>query len=125
MKYKHFGILIDCSCNAVMKVSQVKHLIDVMEKMGYDLLELCTDDTYKIEDEPYFGYLRGGYSKAEIQEMDAYAKAHGVSVAERVSGRKRGRRAGSAGAIGRSDGRQRLFPVHRLLLYLYVRELSV
>ena len=80
MNYRYFGILIDCSCNGVMKVAQVKHLIDVMEKMGYNLLELCTDDTYKIEGEPYFGYLRGGYSKEEIKEMDAYAKAHGVEL---------------------------------------------
>ena len=80
MQYKHFGIMIDCSGNGVLKVEKVKDLIDKMEKMGYNLLELCTDDTYKIEDEPYFGYLRGGYTKAEIQEMDEYAKAHGVEL---------------------------------------------
>lgn len=80
MNYKHFGIMIDCSSNAVPKVETVKHLIDQMEKMGYNLLELCTDDTYKIADEPYFGYLRGGYSEAEIKEMDAYAKLHGVEL---------------------------------------------
>ena len=80
MEYKHFGVMIDCSCNGVMKVEAVKRLIDVLSKMGYNLLELCTDDTYKIESEPYFGYLRGGYSKAEIQEMDAYAKEHGIEL---------------------------------------------
>lgn len=80
MQYKKFGILIDCSRCAMMKVSKVKELIDAMEKMGYNVLELCTDDTYKIEEEPYFGYLRGSYTKDEIREMDAYAKEHGVEL---------------------------------------------
>ena len=80
MQYKYFGIMIDCSGNAVMKVEQVKNLIDVMQKMGYNLLELCTDDTYKINGEPYFGYLRGGYTAQEIKELDAYAKERGVEL---------------------------------------------
>lgn len=63
-----------------MKVDRVKDLIDCLSKMGYNLLELCIDDMYKIEDEPYFGYLRGGYTKAEIQEMDAYARSKGIEL---------------------------------------------
>lgn len=63
-----------------MKVSKLKELIDVMQKAGYNLLELCTDDTYKIDGEPYFGYLRGSYTKEEIREVDAYAKEHGVEL---------------------------------------------
>lgn len=80
MEYKKFGILIDCSRCAVMKVSKLKELIDVMQKAGYNLLELCTDDTYKIEGEPYFGYLRGAYTKDEIREVDEYAKRRGIEL---------------------------------------------
>ncbi len=80
MSFKRFGILICCASNGVMNVQSVKKLIDNMEKMGYNLLELCIDDIYKIDDEPYFGYLRGGYTKAEIREMDEYAAAHGVEL---------------------------------------------
>lgn len=72
--------MIDCSGNAVMNVEQVKKLIDFMQKMGYNLLELCTDDTYEVKDEPYFGYLRGGYTINEIKELDSYAKARGVEL---------------------------------------------
>ncbi len=84
MNYKRFGILICCASNGIMNVEHVKKLIDNMEKMGYNLLELCIDDIYKIDDEPYFGYLRGGYTKAEIQEMDAYAAAHGVELVPNI-----------------------------------------
>lgn len=79
-EYKHFGVMLDCSRNAVMKVSEVKHFIDCLEKMGYNTLELYTEDTYEIKGEPYFGYLRGRYTGEEIKEIDAYAKAHGVEL---------------------------------------------
>ena len=78
--YKNFGVLICCASNGVMKVERVKELIDILRKMGYNLLELCLDDMFKISDEPYFGYLRGGYTGEEIREMDAYAKAKGIEL---------------------------------------------
>ena len=38
--YKHFGVMLDCSRNAVMKVESVKRMIDCLQKMGYIALEL-------------------------------------------------------------------------------------
>lgn len=78
--YKYFGVMLDCSRNAVVKVSAVKKWIDVLEKMGYNALELYTEDTFEVRDEPYFGYLRGRYRGAELREMDAYAAAHGIEL---------------------------------------------
>lgn len=80
MQYKHFGAMIDCSRGAVLKVSAVKKLIDALQKMGYNTLELYTEDTFEVEGEPYFGYLRGRYSSVEIKEMDSYAAAHGIEL---------------------------------------------
>lgn len=80
MSYKNFGAMICCASNGVMRVERVKDLIDHLAKMNYTLLELCIDDMYKIEGEPYFGYLRGGYSKEELREMDAYAKSKGIEL---------------------------------------------
>lgn len=79
MEKTRFGALITCS-QSIMKVERVKAFIDKLAAMGFNLLELCTDDTYKIEDEPYFGYLKGGYTKEEIKEMDAYAKSKGIEL---------------------------------------------
>ena len=75
--YKRFGVMLDCSRNAVMKVQTVKRFIDHLQMMGYNALELYTEDTYEIKDEPRFGYLRGRYTGEEMKEIDAYAKAHG------------------------------------------------
>ena len=80
MQYKRFGVMLDCSRNAVLKVSQVKKMIDELVKLGYNTLELYTEDTYEIEDEPYFGYMRGRYTGAEIREIDVYAQEKGVEL---------------------------------------------
>ena len=72
--------MLDCSRGAVLKVSAVKQLINALQKMGYNVLELYTEDTFEVEGEPYFGYLRGRYTGAEIKEMDAYAAAHGIEL---------------------------------------------
>ena len=68
MNYEYFGVMIDCSRNGVMKPTQVMRLIDALAKMGYNMLELYTEDTYEVEEEPYFGYLRGRYTGEEIRQ---------------------------------------------------------
>lgn len=80
MNYKHFGAMLDVSRNGVMTVDGVKKFICYLEKMGYNMLELYTEDTYKLDGEPMFGYLRGGYTKEELRELDAYAKEHGIEL---------------------------------------------
>lgn len=77
---RRFGVLLDCSRNTVLKVDTVKKWIDMLQKIGYNALELYTEDTLEIEGEPYLGYLRGRYSCAEIREIDAYASAHGIEL---------------------------------------------
>lgn len=79
-EFKHCGLMIDNSRNAVMNLEAVKMMIDLLEKMGYNLLMLYTEDTYEVNNQPYFGYLRGRYSKNELKELDAYGKEHGVEL---------------------------------------------
>lgn len=79
-KIERLGVMLDCSRNAVMKPEKIKEFIDVLAKIGYNVLELYMEDTYEIEGEPYFGYLRGGYSAAELKDVDAYAREKGVEL---------------------------------------------
>jgi hexosaminidase len=78
--FDHFGAMLDCSRGAVMNVESVKKMASLLKKMGYDTLLLYTEDTYTIESEPYFGYLRGRYSPAEIKEIDAYCHKEGIEL---------------------------------------------
>ena len=74
------GVMLDCSRNAVASMFGVKKFIDVISKMGYNRLMLYTEDTYEIEGEPLFGYMRGRYAKTDLKEIDAYAAKKGVEL---------------------------------------------
>ena len=63
---KNLCVMLDCSRNAVLNVDALKKYIDILVKFGYSRVMLYTEDTYEIEGEPYFGYLRGRYSKKEL-----------------------------------------------------------
>ena len=78
--FKTNGSMIDMSRNAVMKVDQVKTMMRKMALMGMNMYMLYTEDTYEIENRPYFGYMRGRYTKDEIKEMDAYALELGIEL---------------------------------------------
>ncbi len=70
----------DLSRNAVMTVANVKKLIRNLALSGYDSVMLYTEDTYELENYPYFGYQRGRYTKAELREIDAYGALFGLEV---------------------------------------------
>lgn len=78
--FEDFGVMLDCSRNAVMKVECLKDYIKQLALMGYHTLELYTEDTFKVDGEPYFGYMRGAYSVKEIQEIDAFCKMFGMEL---------------------------------------------
>lgn len=80
MDKKYFGVMIDCSRNAVMKVEKVKEFIDYISTFGYNMLSLYTEDTFEVDNEPRFGYLRGRYSKEELKEIDNYCLSKGVEL---------------------------------------------
>lgn len=74
------GAMVDMSRDAVMNVPTVKFMMRKMALMGLNAFMLYTEDTYEIENQPYFGYMRGRYTKEEIREMDAYALELGMEL---------------------------------------------
>ena len=71
--YEDLAYMADCSRNAVLNLSSAKKMIEVLALMGYSTFELYMEDTYEIENQPYFGYFRGRYTVAELQEIEDYA----------------------------------------------------
>lgn len=65
--------MIDCSRNGVLLPKSVYFLLNNMALMGLNMLQLYTEDTFEIEGEPFFGYLRGKYSARELASIDDYA----------------------------------------------------
>ena len=85
MKEEHcpfsmFGIMIDCSRNAVMTVEHMKKYLEKIALLGYNMVMLYTEDTYQIEDEPFFGYMRGAYTGEELRELDDFASQLGMEM---------------------------------------------
>lgn len=78
--FETLGVMADCSRNAVMNVTFAKSYIRTLAGMGFNMLELYTEDTYEIAGEPYFGYMRGRFSAAELKELDAYGRMFGVEL---------------------------------------------
>ena len=81
MKKKNaLGVMLDVSRNAVMNMENLKRFLDVLAKMGYNCMFLYAENTYEVDGEPYFGYMRGRYTKEEMREMDAYARSIGIEI---------------------------------------------
>lgn len=78
--FERNGGMLDVSRNAVMRVEMVKVMLRKIALMGLNTFMLYTEDTYEIEGRPYFGHLRGRYSKDELKELDAYASALGIEL---------------------------------------------
>ena len=75
-----FGIMPDCSRNAVPNVDTLRRLVLKTSLMGLNAMMLYVEDTFPVEGEPYFGYLRGGYTPDDLRAADDYAAAFGVEL---------------------------------------------
>lgn len=74
------GTMVDVSRNAVLTVESAKTLLETIAIMGMNMFMLYTEDTYEMEDYPYFGYMRGRYKYEELKELDDYADALGIEM---------------------------------------------
>lgn len=80
VKFDRFGAMLQCASNAVYTVDAIKKFIDIIAQLDYNTLYMDISTVLTLEDEPYFGYMRGQYTKAELQEVDAYALSKGIEV---------------------------------------------
>ena len=83
-KFKRLSALIECSSGITPKPETVKKYIKILSGMGYDKVYLGMADAYKIKEEPYFGYKRGGYTVEQLKDMDGYAKNLGVELVSQI-----------------------------------------
>lgn len=80
MPFDSFGVMLDCSRNAVMKPDHIKSWMRQLALLGYNTLLLYTENTYALPDEPCFGYMRGRYTADELRDLDAYADTLGIEL---------------------------------------------
>src|SRR5262249_47747693 len=75
------GIMFDVSQgNAVINVAHVKNILTYMSLMGLNMMMLYCEDSYEIQEEPYFGYMRGKYTEEELRDCDEFADQLGIEM---------------------------------------------
>lgn len=78
--FENLSCTVDCSRNAVLNLDSFKKFIRHLALMGYNSIQIYTEDTFEVKDYEYFGYFRGRYTKSEIKEIDEYAKHFGITL---------------------------------------------
>ena len=72
--------MADQSRNAVFNMASAKRMIRYLAALGFDSLMLYTEDTYEIEGQPYFGYMRGRWTQKELTELVEYGEKFGIEL---------------------------------------------
>ena len=79
-KFDKFNVIISCEGNAVPTVESLKKYADYLQILGFSGLYMGIETLFEMEGEPYFGYMRGRYTKEEVRELDLYCKERGISL---------------------------------------------
>lgn len=74
------GLMSDNSRNGVTNLNSAIKLVHKLAIMGYNVLQLYTEDTYEVKGHPYFGYFRGRLSADEIRQIDDCARKVGIEL---------------------------------------------
>ncbi|MEG2596906.1 MAG: family 20 glycosylhydrolase, partial [Oscillospiraceae bacterium] len=76
--FEHNGVMIDLTCNNVMKPETLRYFFRKMALMGLDLAVI--QQLMEVPEYPYYGYMRGRYSADEMKQIDDYAYTFGIEV---------------------------------------------
>ncbi|KXS17369.1 glycoside hydrolase family 20 protein [Gonapodya prolifera JEL478] len=79
-EFDSLGIMLDCSRCAVPNITTISTILVRCALLGFNTLQLYTEDTYQVKGEPFFGYFRGGYTEAELSEVDRLGYELGIEV---------------------------------------------
>lgn len=79
-KIRKTFIMVDASRNAVFNAARMEEWLVFMALAGLNGFMFYTEDTFKIPDEPLFGYLRGAYSEKELRGFDRIADSLGIEM---------------------------------------------
>ena len=72
--------MIDCARNAVPTIESLERQVVNLALMGYTYIGLYLEDLFEIDEEPEFGYMRGRYTKSEINDLITFANNFDIEV---------------------------------------------
>lgn len=65
---------------AAFNLKTMKSIICQLSLMGLNMLMIYCEDSYEVQNRPYFGYMRPRYSEADMKELDDYAYELGIEM---------------------------------------------
>ena len=78
--FETLGVMIDVSRGRALKADYLAKRFGRLRKMGYNAVMLYCEDTFPLEGEPKWGYMRGGYGEEEIRSLKAHASSLGIAM---------------------------------------------
>jgi len=66
--------------NNTMRLETLELIFRKMALMGMNAVLFYIEDTYELPGRPYFGYLRGRFTKEQMKHLDAYAAKLGIEL---------------------------------------------
>ncbi len=79
-QFEMLSLQLECSRNGVLRPDQAKAFARRAALLGVNTLMLYLEDTYEVPGEPFFGYLRGRFTRRELQDLDDYTHALGIEM---------------------------------------------
>lgn len=75
------GLMYDGSqASSLLTVNTCKDFLLMLAAMGLNTFMLYTENTFELENEPYWGYMRPRYTKEDFKEIDDFAYSLGIEV---------------------------------------------
>ena len=74
------GFMLDMARNMVFRPEMIKVILRKMAIMGLNTFHIYLEDLFEVPEYPYFGHMRGRYTKEEIHHIDHYAKLFGIEL---------------------------------------------
>lgn len=72
--------MLDVSFGTVLTLESLKEFSELISLMGFNQILFYIEDMYEIPGRPFFGYMRGRYTYADLKEFDDYAFSLGIEV---------------------------------------------
>lgn len=78
--FKRNGMFLDLARNMALNVDSLKFFLRKSAIMGLNTIIFYLEDMFEIEGYPYFGYMRGRYSRNDFVELCEYARDLGIEI---------------------------------------------
>lgn len=80
LRFDMVGVMLDVAHGGTTKVEALKQYLGYLAAMGYNMLMLYVENSFKIDGNERFGFLLGAYTKEELKELDDVAFDYGIEM---------------------------------------------